>query len=189
MKRIQSAVAQLREPGFEPFISITNSENDSDLPDSQGTASAPASQDRAIFKNPELPPKKKRQDKGSEIAGLKAQVDILLKQQISNASSRNESVLRQELALLQRNFAVLQQELKRQRESSGNESMLQQEIDRRRQETIQREDQLREESKHQLAREKEESKQQLAREKEESKQRHAELMDLLKEQKEKTRSS
>ena len=182
MKRIQSAVAQLREPGFEPFISITNSENDSELPDSQGTASAPASQDRAIFKNPELPPKKKRQDKGSEIAGLKAQVDILLKQQISNASSRNES-------LLQRNFAVIQQELKRQRESSGNESMLQQEIDRRRQETIQREDQLREESKHQLAREKEESKQQLAREKEKSKQRHAELMDLLKEQKEKTRSS
>lgn len=182
MKRIQSAVAQLREPGFEPFISITNTENDSELPDSQGTASTPASQDSAIFKKPEVPPKKKRQNKGSEIAGLKAQVDILLKQQTSNASSRNESVLRQELA-------VLQQELKRQRESSGNESMLQQEIDRRRQETIQREDQLREESKHQLAREKEESKQQLAREKEESKQRHAELMDLLKEQKEKTRSS
>ena len=92
-KRIQSAVAQLREPGLEPFLSITNSENDSELPDSQGTARAPASQDSAIFKKPELPPKKKRQNKGSEIAGLKAQVDILLKEQTSNASSRKESVL------------------------------------------------------------------------------------------------
>ena len=37
--------------------------------------------------------------------------------------------------MLQQEFAVLQQELKRQRESSGNESMLQQELGRQRQET------------------------------------------------------
>lgn len=75
----------MREPGFESFMSITNSENDSDLPTSQGTASAPASEDSAIFDKPELPPKRNRQIKDSEIAGLKAQVDILLKQQTSNA--------------------------------------------------------------------------------------------------------
>lgn len=119
LKRIQSAVAQLDEPPSESFMSITYSENDSELPDSQETASALASQDNEAFKKPALPPKKKWQNKDTEIA-------------------------------------VLQRELQRQRE-----------------EAKQKEDQLREES-----------KQELAREKEESKQRHAELMDLLKEQKE-----
>ncbi len=47
-------------------MSITYSENDSELPDLQETASAPASQDNEGFIRPRLPPKKKRQNKDIE---------------------------------------------------------------------------------------------------------------------------
>ncbi len=60
LNRIQNAVAQLASPQSESLMSITYSENDSELPDLQEAANAPASQDNEGFKRPSLPPKKKR---------------------------------------------------------------------------------------------------------------------------------
>ena len=65
-------------------MSVTSAEAESELPDSQETAIAPASQNNGVFIKPALPPKKKRQTKDSEIASQKAQIDILLKQLASN---------------------------------------------------------------------------------------------------------
>lgn len=99
-------------------------EDSSELANSQETtASAPASQNTGNFKKPKVPPKKKWQ------------------QEIDKKDEQNNQLISQ--------IAMLQQELKRQRE-----------------EAKQREDQLREENERQLALEKEESKQ-----------RHEELME------------
>ena len=75
LKRIQSAVAQLDEPQCESLISTSNNENDSELPDSQETASAPASQGNEVFIKPALPPKKRRQTKDTEIAVLQQELE------------------------------------------------------------------------------------------------------------------
>ena len=74
LKRIQSAVAQLGSRP-ESSMAITNSENDSELPDSQETASAPASQDNEVFIKPALPRKNKRQKKDSAIALLRQEFE------------------------------------------------------------------------------------------------------------------
>lgn len=71
LKRIRDAVALLG-PASESFMSHTCGENDSELPDSQETASAPASQDNEAFKKPS---KKKRWNKGTEIALLQQELE------------------------------------------------------------------------------------------------------------------
>ena len=63
LKRTQCAVAQLGDRS-ESFMSTDTAEGESQLVDSQETASAPASQGNGAFIKPALPPKKKRQNKG-----------------------------------------------------------------------------------------------------------------------------
>lgn len=89
LKRIQSAVAQLGKPWYESFMSISNSENDSELPGSQETASASASQGNEVFIKPALPPKKKRQSKYTEIAVLQQKLEQS-KQQLAREKEENK---------------------------------------------------------------------------------------------------
>lgn len=93
----------------DSFTSIACTDNESDLPDSQEmTASVPSSQDTVGYKKPKLPPKvmlQKENDRQKEqideqkdrINHLIGQVDLLKQQNPLNASSGNESMLKQEV--------------------------------------------------------------------------------------------
>ena len=139
LKRIQDAISLLPEKS-ESFMSITNTEAELELSDSQETASAPASLDNEGFVRPPLPPKKKRQ---------------LKQQALSNASTAEA-----ELQNKNSQIVVLQRELERQREEAKqredqlreeSKQQLARELERQREEAKHREDQLREESKQQHA--------------------------------------
>ncbi|KAL9125007.1 MAG: hypothetical protein Q9217_005730, partial [Psora testacea] len=104
LKRIQDAIPYLPERKSESFMSIDTAEEESEFTDSQETASAPASQDNEAFIKPALPPKKKRQTKDSEIAGLKAQNDLLLKQlarEKEESKQRHEELMEQNRKLME----------------------------------------------------------------------------------------
>jgi len=166
LKRIQSAVAQLPDPKSDSFMSITGTENDLELADSQETiTNAPSSYDTAGFKKPRLPPKVMLQQKVDQqmeqigemkdrVNQLLGQVDILKQQTPSNVST-SESMLQQE-------NDRLRQEMKEQAASSNA-----------------RIDQLMELLKQQAASFAERDER-LAQEKAESQQRHTELMEQLK---------
>jgi hypothetical protein len=135
LKRIQDAISLLPERS-ESFVSITSTEAESELPDSQETASAPASQDNEGFIRPPLPPKKKRQ----------------LKQQAPSNASTTESELQNKNSQI----AVL---MDQQRDHMNLLSVLQQQLDREKEDSKQQLDREKEDSKQQLDREKEDSKQ------------------------------
>ena len=75
LKRIRDAIPYLPEQNSESFISTNTAEGESEFADSQEMAtSAPASQNNESFKRPTLPPKKKRQNKDTELAMLQQEL-------------------------------------------------------------------------------------------------------------------
>lgn len=105
LKRIQSAIAQLGEPLSESFMSITHSENDSELPDSRETPSAPASQD---FIRPTLPPKKKRQNKDTEIVTLQQELERQREEAKQREDQLGEELVREKEESKQRHTELME---------------------------------------------------------------------------------
>ena len=92
LKIIRDAIPNLRKPDSESFMSIANSENESELLNSQETPSAPASQDNTVFKKPSLPPKVRLQKENDR---LKEQLDQLLEQQRQESERQRQELERQ----------------------------------------------------------------------------------------------
>lgn len=157
LRRIKDAISQLREPNSGSSMPINSNEAKSqEIP-----ASAPSSQDTAIFKRPALPAKPKR----------------------SKASSGNDS---EALRILQQELERRRQELERQRQESERQRQeMRQELERQRQESEQQRQEMREEMKQrevQLMRFLEQQREEAKQAREESKQRETQVMQLLEEQ-------
>lgn len=92
LKRIQSAVARLREPILESFRSATSVESESEQADSQEMAtSAPSSQNTVGFKKPRLPPKVMLQQENDRLREQMAQRDeqfIRLREQMAQQNEQ-----------------------------------------------------------------------------------------------------
>ena len=75
LKRIRDAIPYLPEQNSESFISTNTAEGESEFTASQEMAtSVPASQNNESFIRPTLPPKKKRQNKDTELAMLQQEL-------------------------------------------------------------------------------------------------------------------
>lgn len=93
LERIRSALVQLPDSSSESFTSEIIIDADSDEIDSQEIAtSAPSSQETAGFKRPSLPPSVKMQQ---ENARLRAQVNVLVKQQQEQQQRLQELLMQQ----------------------------------------------------------------------------------------------
>lgn len=174
LKRIRSAVAQLPVPKSNSFMSIASTENDSELADSQETATnAPSSYDTAGFKKPRLPPKVMLQQELDRLKEQNSQqrdhISLLLTQQTPPNASTSKSMLQQKVDQQMEHIGEIKQE----------NDQLRQEMKEQAASSNARIDQLMELLKQQAASFAERDER-LAQEKAESQRRHTELMEQLK---------
>ncbi|MCJ1386984.1 hypothetical protein MMC17_010113 [Xylographa soralifera] len=173
LKRIQSAVARLREPNLESFTSVASADESEQADSQESATSAPTSQDTDRFKKPRLTAtamlREQLAQRDQQLAQRDQQFMLLLKQQTPSNANETETNKKRSKATSDRELMNL---------LKGQEDRQKEQMDRQKEQMDRQKEQM-DQQKEQMDRQKEQMDRQIEELKREKDEQRRQIQSLI----------